>query len=193
MSPSPCIRRTIAADAFLRLAWSGAQTPNEPRKLDQRLIDIVLTLYKNPVAKSGFELLADAIIDDVFGRHVVQLGCATDRGGEISRDLYAEPDRLRGGHQGYLPPARLNLPEMESIAVIGNSGPELLNDRNRLRHLQCVGCDRKNLWLSVGLQLELIGTRWSSLASLGKKIHRQHLTEEVRGAESILQAKAANF
>jgi hypothetical protein len=56
-----------------------------------------------------------------------------------------------------------------------------------------VGCDRKTLWLSVGLQLELVGTRWSSLASLGKKIHRQHLTDEVRGAESILQAKAANF
>jgi hypothetical protein len=41
--------------------------------------------------------------------------------------------------------------------------------------------------------LELIGTRWSSLASSGKTIHRQHLTEEARGAESILQAKAANF
>jgi hypothetical protein len=41
--------------------------------------------------------------------------------------------------------------------------------------------------------LELIGTRWSSLASLGKKIHRQHLTEGGRGAESILQAKSANF
>ena len=54
-----------------------------------------------------------------------------------------------------------------------------------------MGCDRKILWPSFGLQLGLIGTRWSSLASLGKTIHRQHLAEEVRGAESILQAKAA--
>jgi hypothetical protein len=60
-------------------------------------------------------------------------------------------------------------------------------------HLQCVGCDKKILWPSVGLQSGLIGTGWSSLALLGEKIHRQYLAEEVRGAESILQAKAANF
>ena len=54
-----------------------------------------------------------------------------------------------------------------------------------------MGCDRKFLWPSVGLSLVLIGTRWSPLASLGKTVHRQHLTEEVRGAESILRAKAA--
>ena len=55
-------------------------------------------------------------------------------------------------------------------------------------HLQCVGCDKNILWPSVGLQLGFIGTGWSSLALLGKTIHRQDLTEEVRAAESILQA-----
>jgi hypothetical protein len=47
---------------------------------------------------------------------------------------------------------------------------------------------KKILWPSVGLQSGLIGTGWSSLALLGKKIRRQDLTEEVRAAESILQA-----
>jgi hypothetical protein len=54
-----------------------------------------------------------------------------------------------------------------------------------------VGCDKKILWPSVGQQSGLIGTGWSSLALLG--IHRQDLTEEVRAAESILQAYAAKF
>jgi len=48
-------------------------------------------------------------------------------------------------------------------------------------------------WSSRWYALVRVGTRWSLLASLGKRIHRQHLTQEVRGAESILQAKAANF
>ena len=51
-----------------------------------------------------------------------------------------------------------------------------------------VGCDKEILWPSVGLQSGLIGTDWSSLALLRKKIHRQDLTEEVRAAGSILQA-----
>ena len=76
---------------------------------------------------------------------------------------------------------------MESTAVIGNGGPNILHALIRIRHLQCVGCDKKILWTSVGLQSGLIGTGWSSLALLGKKIHRQDLTEEVRAAESILQ------
>jgi hypothetical protein len=78
---SPAIHRTIAADIFLRLACSGAQTPHQPRKLDQYLIDIVLALRENAVAQRGFELLADAIIDDVRGRYVVCLGRASDRSG----------------------------------------------------------------------------------------------------------------
>jgi len=83
--------------------------------------------------------------------------------------------------------------EMESTAVIDNGGPNILHALFRIRHLQCVGCDKKILWPSVGLQSGLIGTGWSSLALLGKKIHRQDLTEEVRAAESILQAYAAEF
>jgi hypothetical protein len=59
--------------------------------------------------------------------------------------------------------------------------------------LLCVGCDKKILWPSVGLQSGLIGAGWSSLALLGKKIHRLNLTEEVRAAESILKARAAEF
>jgi hypothetical protein len=96
--PSPAIHRTIAADIFLRLAWSGAQTPHQPRKLDQCLIDIVLALHENAVAQRGFELLADAIIDDVLGRHVVCRGRPGDRGGEIGRDLDIETNRLRSSH-----------------------------------------------------------------------------------------------
>ena len=48
-----------------------------------------------------------------------------------------------------------------------------------------MGCDKKILWPSVGLQSGLIGTGWSSLALLGKKIHRQDLTEEVRAKNSL--------
>jgi len=72
--------------------------------------------------------------------------------------------------------------------MIGNGGPNILNARIWLWHLQCVGCDRKILWPSVGLQLGLIGTRWSSLVSLGKMIHQRDWTGAVRVAESILQA-----
>jgi hypothetical protein len=72
--------------------------------------------------------------------------------------------------------------------MIGNRFPNIYRAPCRLRHLQCVGCDKKILWPSVGLQSGLIGTGWSSLVLLGKKIHRQDLTEEVRAAESILQA-----
>jgi hypothetical protein len=63
---------------------------------------------------------------------------------------------------------------MESIAVIGNGGPNILHALIRIRHLQCVGCDKnilwcdKNiLWYSIGRLLGLVGTCWSSLASLG--------------------------
>lgn len=72
--------------------------------------------------------------------------------------------------------------------MISNGGPNIFNARIQLRRLQCVGCDKKFLWPSVGLQSGLIGTGWSSLALLGKKVHRLDLTEEVRAAESILQA-----
>jgi len=50
-----------------------------------------------------------------------------------------------------------------------------------------VGCDKKILWPSAGLQSGLIGTGWSSLALLAKSIHRQGLTEEVRAAESTFR------
>jgi hypothetical protein len=53
--------------------------------------------------------------------------------------------------------------EMESTGTIGNGGPNISNARIRPRHLQCVGCDRKILWPSVGLQLDLSGASWSSL------------------------------
>jgi hypothetical protein len=39
-------------------------------------------------------------------------------------------------------------------------------DLSLVWHLQCVGCDKKILWPSVGLSLGLIGTCWYSLASL---------------------------
>jgi hypothetical protein len=77
---------------------------------------------------------------------------------------------------------------MESTAMIGNGSPNILHALIRIRHLQCVGCDKKILWYSIGRSLGLVGTGWSSLALLGKNIHRQGLTEEVRAAESILQA-----
>jgi hypothetical protein len=56
---------------------------------------------------------------------------------------------------------------MESIAVIGNGGPNILHALIRIRHLQCVGCDKNILWYSIGRLLGLVGTCWSSLASLG--------------------------
>ena len=50
-------------------------------------------------------------------------------------------------------------------------------------HLQCVGCDNKILWASVGLSLGLIGTCWSSLVDAGLvSIWRE------RSAEPIMMA-----
>ena len=36
-------------------------------------------------------------------------------------------------------------------------------------HLQCVGCDKKNLWPSVGLSLGLIGTCWYFFGLIGSR------------------------
>jgi hypothetical protein len=77
--------------------------------------------------------------------------------------------------------------------MIGDSCPIISHAQKSTLHLQCVGCDKKILWPSVGLQSGLIGTGWSSLASLGKMIHRQYLTEEVRAAESILRPGTAKL
>ena len=56
---------------------------------------------------------------------------------------------------------------MESTAVTGNGKRDILNTRIRLWQLQCLGCDKKILWPSVGLQSGPLGTCWSSLVDVG--------------------------
>lgn len=68
--------------------------------------------------------------------------------------------------------------------MTGNGAPNIFNARIRLQHFQCVGCDKKILWYSIGQALGLVCTGWSPLALLGKSIHRLGLTQEVRAAES---------
>jgi hypothetical protein len=124
--PSPAIHRTIAADIFLRLAWSGAQTPHQPRKLDQCLIDIVLALHENAVAQRGFELLADAIIDDVLGHHVVCRGRPGDRGCFLAT----------GWGRGFFTGAA-------SRRRVHNCRKKLAVSTKRTKPRRCFGCDER--------------------------------------------------
>jgi hypothetical protein len=117
------------------------------------------------MTQRGFELLADAIIDDVVGHHVAvaALVIAAARSAAIStlkRTVFAVIIRISACRTIEV------RSEMESTAAIGNGGSNILQALIRIRHLQCVGCDRKILWPSVGLQLGFVGAGWSSLGLL---------------------------
>jgi len=53
------------------------------------------------------------------------------------------------------------------VRMPGFSGP--YHDLSLAQHLQCVGCDKKILWPSVGLSLGLIGTCWYFFGLIGSR------------------------
>jgi len=88
------VRRAVPADIFLRLAWAGAQAPDQPRELQQCLVDVILPLDKHAMTQRRLEALADAFADSFLDRYFACSSRLRHRVGEISRELYRKPRRL---------------------------------------------------------------------------------------------------